>query len=138
MENEPWRRDLRDWGRVFYRVHALVEKDTRAGRCWARCESNLHSASQEEVARFQRAAAEHLKRVLELPGIHRAWLLEHAPHAAQIGADPVGRYMSLYEIDAPENLFDPSRGEDRLPLEAGQELAGRHFARLLLEAKPQR
>jgi hypothetical protein len=138
MENEPWRRDLRNWGRVFYRVLTLSEKDTRAGRCWARCESNLHSASQAEVARFQRAGAEHLKRVLELPGIHRAWLLEHAPHASQIGPDPAGRYMTLYEIDAPENLFDPGLGEERVPLDAGQAFAGRHFARLLLKAEPQR
>jgi hypothetical protein len=79
-----------------------------------------------------------VKRVLELPGIHRAWLLEHHPHAAQIGADPAGSHMRLYEIDAPENLFDPSLGEDRLPLDAGQQFAGRHFARLLLKAEPQR
>ena len=75
---------------------------------------------------------------LELPGIHRAWQLQHAPHRAQIGPDPVGNYMHLYEADAPENLFDPSLGEDRLPLKSGQEFAGRHFARLLLKAEPQR
>jgi hypothetical protein len=138
MEHEPWRRDLRNWGRVFYRVLELFEKDTRAGRCWARCESNLRSTAPDEVSRFQRTSAEHLKRVLELPGIHRACLLEHAPHAAQIGPDPVGKHMSLYEIDAPENMFDPSLGKDRLPLEVGQEFAGRHFARLLLKAEPQR
>jgi hypothetical protein len=40
------------------------------------------------------------------------------------------------ELDAPENLFDPSLGEDRLPLKAGEEFAGRHFARLLLKAEP--
>jgi hypothetical protein len=44
--------------------------------------------------------------------------------------------MQLYEIDAPENLFDPSLGQDRLPLNAGQAFAGRHFARLLLKAEP--
>ena len=33
-ESEPWRRDLGNWGRVFYRVLALLEKDPRAGRCW--------------------------------------------------------------------------------------------------------
>jgi hypothetical protein len=64
--------------------------------------------------------------------------LRHAPHASQIGPDPVSTYMNLYEIDAPENLFDPSLGEDRLPLNAGQAFAGRHFARLLLKAEPQR
>ena len=76
--------------------------------------------------------------MLELPGIHRAWQLQHAPHPAQIGPDPVGVYMNLYEADAPENLFDPSLGEERLPFKAGQEFAGRHFARLLLKAEPQR
>jgi hypothetical protein len=50
----------------------------------------------------------------------------------------MGKYMYLYEADAPENVFDPSLGEERLPLEAGQEFAGRHFARLLLKAEPQR
>jgi len=137
MEKEPWRRDLRNWGRVFFRVVAAVEKDTRAGRCWARCETNYRGTPEEE-SRFRAASAQHLKRVLELPGVHRAWQLEHAPHAAQIGANPIGKYMQLYEADAHENLFDPSLGEDRVPLTAGQEFAGRHFAKLLLKAEPRR
>jgi hypothetical protein len=134
MEKEPWRRDLTNWGRVFYRVLSLVEKDPRAGRCWARCESHFRGSAAEET-RFQAESAQHLKRVLDLPGIHRAWQLQHAPHTAQIGPDPVGKYMNLVEADAPENLYDPSLGEDRLPLKAGQEFAGRHFARLLLKAE---
>ena len=135
MEKEPWRRDIGNWGRVFYRVLSLVEKDTRAGRCWARCESHFRGTAAEQSG-FEADGTQHLKRVLEvLPGIHRAWQLQHAPHAAQIGADPVGKYMMLYEVDAPENLFDPSLGEDRLPLKSG-EFAGRHFARLLLKAEP--
>ncbi len=136
MEKEPWRRDLGNWGRVFYRVLSVLEKDNRAGRCWARCESNFRGAAAED-SRFQSANAQHLKRVLELPGIHCAWQLQHAPHPAQIGPDPAGNYMNMFEADAPENLFDPSLGEDRLPLSAGQEFAGRHFARLLLKAEPQ-
>jgi hypothetical protein len=136
-ENEPWRRDLTNWGRVFYRVLSLVEKDTRAGRRWARCESVFRGTATQEKE-FQSKNAQHLKRVLELPGIHRAWQLQHFPHPAQIGTDPAGNYMNLYEVDAPENLFDPSLSEDRLPLKAGQEFAGRHFARLLLKAEPRR
>jgi hypothetical protein len=46
--------------------------------------------------------------------------------------------MYLYEADGPENLFDPSLGEERRPLKAGQDFAGRHFAQLLLKAEPQR
>ena len=137
MESEPWRRDIGNWGRVFYRALSLIEKDSRAGRCWARCESNFRGAAAEET-RFQSESVRHLKRVLELPGIHRAWQLQHAPHSAQIGPDPVGKYMNLFEADAPENLLDPSLGEDRLPLKAGQEFAGRHFARLLSKAEPRR
>lgn len=135
-ENEPWRRDLTNWGRVFYRLLSLVEKDTRAGRYWARCDSNVRGAAAEEA--FQSKSAQHLKRVLELPGIHRAWQLQHAPHPAQIGADPAGKFMLMYEVDAPENLFDPSLGEERTPMQAGQEFAGRHFARLLLKVEPQK
>ena len=137
MEKEPWRRDIGNWGRVFYRVLSLIEKDARAGRCWARCECNFSGPAADEK-QFVSANAQHLKRVLELPGVHRAWQLQHAPHPAQIGADPVGKYMNLYEIDAPENLFDPSLGEDRVPLNGGQAFAGRHFARLLLKAEPKR
>ncbi|MGZ8231823.1 MAG: hypothetical protein ACXWUS_19520 [Burkholderiales bacterium] len=137
MESEPWRRDRRNWGRVFYRVLSVAEKDVRAGRCWARCESRFRGAAAEED-RFQAESAQHMKGVLELPGVHRAWQLKHAPHPAQIGSDPVGNYMNLYEVDAPENLFDPSLGEDRLPMQAGQDFAGRHFARLLLKAEPRR
>ena len=137
MEHEPWRRDLANWGRVFYRVLSLIEKDARAGRCWARCEMNFRGTAAE-AGRFESECARHMKRVLELPGVHRAWQLRHAPHASQIGPNPAGSYMNLYELDAPENLFDPSLGEDRLPLDAGQEFAGRHFARLLLKAEPRR
>jgi len=136
MENEPWRRDLRNWGRVFYRVLALTEKDPRAGRCWARCEMNFGGAPTE-AARFESDVAQHLRRVLELPGIHRVWQLEHAAHPAQIGPDPVGHYMNLFEIDAPENLFDPSLGEERVPFQTSHAFAGRHFAHTLLKAEPQ-
>lgn len=137
QEKEPWRRDLGNWGRVFYRTLSLIEKDNRAGRCWARCEYHFKGMGAAET-QFQSDTAQHLKRVLELPGVHRIWQLQHAPTPAQIGADPVGKYMNMFEIDAPENLFDPSLGEDRLPLKAGQEFAGRHFTRLLLKAEPQR
>ena len=137
QEKEPWRRDLGNWGRVFYRTLSLIEKDNRAGRCWARCEYHFKGMGAAET-HFQSDTAQHLNRVLELPGVHRIWQLQHAPTPAQIGADPVGKYMNMFEIDAPENLFDPSLGEDRLPLKAGQEFAGRHFTRLLLKAEPQR
>ena len=138
MEAEPWRRDLSNWGRVFYRALALIEKDPRVGRCWARCEYNLRGPEAEQ-ARFEKTCLAHMREVLDrLPGVHRAWQLKHCAHPAQIGNDPAGRYMCLYELDAPENLFDPSLGRDRIPLEAGQALAGRHFARLLLKAEPRR
>jgi hypothetical protein len=137
MEKEPWRRDIGNWGRVFYRVLSLSEHDARAGRCWARCETTVKGDAAEQ-ARFESAAAQHVKRVLDtLPGVHRAWLARHAPHPAQIGPGPAGNYLFLYELDAPENLFDPSMDEDRLPLESG-EFAGRHFAQLLLKAEPRR
>jgi len=137
-EKEPWRRDVGNWGRVFYRVLSLVEKDARVGRYWARCESSFR-ASAADTAKFESESARHLQQMLEkLPGIHRAWQLQHAPHPAQIGCDPVGNYLNLFEVDAPENLFDPSLGEERLPLRSGQEFAGRHFARLLSKAEPQR
>jgi hypothetical protein len=136
--SEPFRRDLANWGRVFYRVLALAERDGRAGRCWARCDYSLRGTTERQ-AQFVAASAQHMRAVLtQLPGVHRAWQLQHAPHAAQIGPDPAAPYMLLYELDAPENLFDPSLGEDRLPLAAGQEIAGRHFARLLLKAEPRR
>lgn len=137
MEKEPWRRDLCNWGRVFYRTLSLIEKDNRAARCWARCEYHFKGAEAAQ-RQFQSDTAAHLTRVLELPGVHRIWQLQHAPTPAQIGADPVSQYMNLFELDAPENLFDPSLGEDRLPLKAGQEFAGRHFTRLLLKAEPQK
>lgn len=135
---EPFRRDIGNWGRVFYRVLALLENDDRAGRCWARCEHNF-SGSAAKLRQFESASTQHLRHVMEkLPGIHRAWHLRHVPHPAQIGPDPVGQFMHLYETDAPENLFDPSRNEERLPLRAGQQFAGRHFARLLSKAEPRR
>jgi hypothetical protein len=135
MEHEPFRRDIRNWGRVFYRVLRLREKDDRAGRCWARCDIDFSGGTRDEE-RLRSQSAQHLERVLELPGVHRAWELQHAPHPAQIGPDPPGKYMNLYELDAPENLFDPSLGEERLPLQAGQQSVGRHFAWLLRKAEP--
>ena len=134
-ESEPWRRDLVNWGRVFYRVLSLAEKDPRAGRYWVRCDMNVRGTDEKE---FESKSAQHVKRMLELPGIHRAWQLQHTPHAAQIGADPAGKYMLMYEVDAPENVFDPSLGEERMAMQAGQESSGRHFARLLLKAEPRK
>lgn len=136
-EDVPFRRDISNWGRVFYRVLNLVEKDSRMGRCWARCEYQVRGEAEDE-AKFLAASAQHLQRVLELPGVHRAWQMQHAPTPAQIGADPAGKFMLMYEIDAPENFFDPSLNEERLALKARQEFAGRHFARLLKKAEPQR
>ena len=140
-ENEPWRRDLGNWGRVFYRVLSLIEKDDRAGRCWTRSEYNFRAKMDKSGAaekKFRSTAAQHLKQVLDLPGVHRAWQLQHVSHRAQIGPDPAGNYMNLFEVDAAENLFDPSLGEERRPLTAGVDFAGRHFARLLLKAEPRR
>ncbi len=137
-ESEPWRRDMGNWGRVFYRVLSLAEKDARAGSCWARIEYRISGADAVQ-RKFRAATAAHLKNMLEkLPGVHRIWQLQHAPHAGQIASDPAGHYMNLVELDAPENLFDPSLGEERMPLKAGQETVGRHFAQLLLKAEPQR
>ena len=65
MEKEPWRRDIGNWGRVFYRVLSLIEKDARAGRCWARCESNFTGTAAEET-QFQSKSAQHLKHVFEV------------------------------------------------------------------------
>lgn len=136
-ETEPWRRDVGNWGRVFYRVLSHIEKDPRAGRYWARCDQRFNGAASDE-ARFQSAGAQHVQRIVDtLPGVHRAWLMRHAPHPAQIGANPAGDYLMLYELDAPENLFDPSLDQERLPFAAGTS-AGRHFARLLKTAQPRR
>jgi hypothetical protein len=118
-------------------VLSLSEHDPRAGRCWARCEVSFRGADAERT-RFESAGAQHLRHVLEkLPGVHRAWQCRHAAHDAQIGPDPAGNYLFLYELDAPENLFDPSLGKDRLAFDGGEN-AGRHFARLLLKAEPRR
>lgn len=136
-ETEPWRRDVGNWGRVFYRVLSHIEKDPRAGRYWARCDHRFNGAASDE-ARFQSESSRHNQRVLDaLPGVHRAWLMQHAPHPAQIGANPAGNYLMLYELDAPEILFDPSLNRERLPCAAG-EPAGRHFAHLLKTAQPRR
>src|SRR5436190_15067076 len=48
-EKEPWRRDLANWGRVFYRVLSLNEKDARPGRCWARCESHFSGSESQQT-----------------------------------------------------------------------------------------
>ena len=81
---------------------------------------------------------EHPSLFMMRAGVTPVWQLRHAPHPAQIGRDPAGDYMLLYELDAPENLFDPSLGRERVPLAAGQASAGRHFARLIAKAEPRR
>lgn len=135
-ESEQWRRDLMNWGRVFYRTLASVEKDTRAGRCWARFEVNFQGKPEDEVA-FRADHARHMAEVLKLAGIHRGWQLQHHPHDLQIGPAPAGKYMAVYEVDAPENIFDPSLGAERMPWESkawGQQTVSvqRHFAALIL------
>jgi len=135
---EPFRRDLVNWGRAFYRTLNSIEKDNRQGACWARFELNFQGKPADE-SRFVANHARHMADVLKLPGVHRGWQLQHHTHELQIGADPVGRYMAVYEVDAPENIFDPSLGAERLPWESdrwGQQTKSvqRHFASMLLTA----
>jgi len=136
---EPFRRDLVNWNRPFYRVLSAPEKDSRSGSCWARFEVNFRGRPAHEAA-FERDHARHVARVLELSGIHRAWQLKHVAHELQIGPNPVGRYMTVYEVDAPENVFDPSLGAERLPWRSAKwdvqaASLARHFSRLLLAVK---
>lgn len=135
-EKEPWRRDLSGWGRVFYRVLLREEKDDRQGRYWARYEVDFKGSAAQEGA-FKRELGDYVRQVSAQTGVHRGWLLEQLPHELQVDKDPVARHMAMFEIDAPESIFDPSLGQDRLSWPgkaAGVEapLVGRHFAHLLL------
>jgi hypothetical protein len=135
-EMEPWRRDLGGWGRVFYRIASRLEKDPRQGCYWARYEFNAPPNAGEQL---HGAASAHLQKVLELPGVHRGWLLDHLSSPHQVAGAPAAPTMLLFEVDAPENIFDPSLGEDRIAWNskagsADASLVGRHFAHLLLAA----
>ncbi len=134
-EKNPWLRDRSNWGRVFYNVLSYGEKDKRLAKCWARFETNFSGTPGEESA-FRKDCAKHITRVLELPGIHRAWQLEYLPHELEIGDPAPARHMCLYEIDAPENIFDVGLGTEVLPFDSrwsAHQLtpAGRHFAQML-------
>lgn len=129
-EKEPWRRDLGGWGRVFFSIVAREEKDARQGLYWARYEFDGQPGGAT-----REAALAHLKKVLALPGVHRGWLLEHLSSAHQVAGDPAAKTQLLLEVDAPENLVDPSlAGEDRIAWSGPGGLVGRHFAHLLLSA----
>lgn len=128
-EKEPWRRDLGGWGRVFFSIVAREEKDARQGRYWARYE-----IGGEASPALREAAAQHLRQLLALPGVHRGWLLEHLASPYQVAGDPAARTQLLLEVDAPENVVDPSlgTGEDRIAWSGPGGIVGRHFAHLLL------
>ncbi len=129
-EKEPWRRDLGGWGRIFYRIASRIEKDERQGRYWARYEFGmLGDAAQPDRA----ALSAWMTSVCDLPGVHRGWLLDYLPDSNQVAGAPAANAMVLLEVDAPENIFDPSLAEDRVVWQ-GSPLVGRHFAHLLLSA----
>lgn len=135
-EKEPWRRDLSNWGRVFYQVQMRKENDGRAGRYWARYEIDF-AGKKADLPAFRRSLANYVRRVAEQAGVHRAWQLEHLPDEWQVDKDPAARHIALFEVDAPENLFDPSLNADRVawPGKAAGKpapLVARHFSHLLL------
>jgi len=135
-EKEPWRRDLSNWGRVFYRVQMRKDNDERAGRYWARYEFDF-PGKKGKLPDFRRSLGNYISRVAEQTGVHRAWQLEYVPHKLQVDKDPAAKHIALFEIDAPENIFDPSLNADRVawPGKAGGKtvpLVARHFSHLLL------
>ena len=136
LESEPWRRDIDNWGRVFYKVLSLTQHDDRNGRCWARIEMDFQEEGKA-LSDIQNEVLDYVKILVRtLPGVHRVWQLQHVSHSAQIGSDPMGSHMLLYELDAPENLFDPSLGEERIPHPQRHSIIGRHFSRLLAKTHP--
>jgi hypothetical protein len=122
---------MSNWGRVFYRLLAFTEKDVRPGRCLARMEVTF-KGSGAKLKQFEADHEKHMRRVAKLPGVHRAWQMKFHPHKGQILENPAGNYMTMFEIDAPENIFDPSLNADRIIWEGkyAPEFAGRHFAKL--------
>jgi hypothetical protein len=130
-EKIPFRRDMSNWGRVFYRLLGFTEKDVRPGRCLARMEVTF-KGSGAKLKQFEADHEKHMRRVAKLPGVHRAWQMKFHPHKGQILENPAGNYMTMFEIDAPENIFDPSLNADRIIWEGkyAPEFAGRHFAKL--------
>ena len=136
-EKNPWLRDSSNWERVFYRVLASAAKDQRPARCWARFEMTFNGTLDEEAA-FKQDYAGHLTKMTEHAGVHRAWHLEHLPHELAIGRPAAAKYMSLYEINAPENIFDTDLGLELFRFESRWSAThllpeARHFAHVILD-----
>ena len=136
-EKQPFLRDRSNWGRVFYQVLSVAEKNARPGKYWARFELDFHGTPQEEAS-FENDYADYIASVIDLPGIHRAWQLRYQPNERQIGQPAAGKYMAVYEIDAPENIFDGGLESVMLPWESKwseQQAApiARHFSKVLLD-----
>jgi hypothetical protein len=134
--DQPHRRDMTAWGRVYYRILLRKEKDERQGLYWGRYEFDFKGKASEREG-LKRAVAAYARRVLEQPGVHRVWQLEYHPTKMQVDKDPVAKHMLVFEIDAPENIFDPSLGEDRIKWSGkaagvAAPMVGRHFSHLLL------
>jgi hypothetical protein len=125
-----------DHGRVFYRILGAVEDGRGSGHYLAREEFNLLGLDGDEGFFERRVRQEHLERLLERPGVHRAWQLRAVHSELQIGPDPVAPYLNVYECDAPGVLVDGGLrplGSFAPPL-AGEVVVRRiQFARLLLD-----
>jgi hypothetical protein len=136
-EKNPWLRDRCNWGRVYYTVLSRIGKAAAPGRFWGRFEFDFKGSAEQEAA-FKTDWSKQLAQVAELPGVQRVWQLEFLPHDLAIGPQAAAKYMALYEVDAPECVFDLNTKTERVPLTGGfsqEQLipVGRHFATVLLD-----
>ncbi len=136
-EKNPWLRDRCNWGRVYYTVLSRSPAPKVPANYWGRFEFDFKGSAAEEVS-FKADWSKQLAKVAELPGVHRVWQLEFLPHDLAIGPQAAAKYMALYEVDAPECVFDLHSNQERVPLlgkfDQKQLMpVGRHFAKVLLD-----
>jgi hypothetical protein len=91
-----------DHGRLAYRIDRSVERELGDGRFLAREEYVRIDGGPEQEAEM----AAHVDACVGRVGVHRAWQMTWVPGEQQIGPDPAGAFLNIYEVDAPEHLLD--------------------------------
>jgi hypothetical protein len=133
-----FRRDLIHWARPFYRVEAHIDGGSGRGRIFAREEYSVALAA-EQAAFEARLADHHLPEMVAKRGFRAAWLLRHVASELQVGPDPVGTSMVIYEIDDPSSFTDTGRlgrgGSVNLPDGVAATCNAIHFSTVLVDVE---
>ncbi|ORA39244.1 DUF4286 family protein [Mycobacterium aquaticum] len=102
----PWQDDIarlaQDWERTYYRRRSTTLGAVGRGAVWVIVKTDLDTGADVEAFNTWYDSV-HVPEITANPGVHRAWRLEVAPDANDLGPHRQ-RFWAVYEVDTPEDF----------------------------------